>query len=361
MLDSKLKAQKEKGLWRQLCALDKSLINFASNDYLCISSHSKVKQALIEYATEYGFGSGSSTLICGYTKLHEKFEKDFAEFVERDRAILLNSGYHANLAAITLLANKDTCILSDKLCHASIIDGIALSKAKLCRFRHNDVSHAKSLFKSNALLITESVFSMEGDIAPVQELATLSSGNIIVDDAHGFGILGKNGRGVVEHADNIKCLITPLGKALGGLGGVISGSTDLIEAVIQFSRTYKYTTALPPSVVGALIAALEVLKTESWRRHKLIELCNFFIEQCRILSIPLISDAITPIMSIIIGENNKALLLKEKLRVLGLLVSCIRVPTISKGSERLRISLNCSHDEKSISRLLEGIAKNAKF
>ncbi|MGB6976262.1 MAG: 8-amino-7-oxononanoate synthase [Gammaproteobacteria bacterium] len=339
------------------------LVNFCSSDYLGIATHPKVKTAFISGVQQYGLGSGSAALIAGFYKPQHQLEEKFAEFLNRDRALFFNSGYHANLGVITTLADRQSVIIADKLCHASILDGIQLSRAKHYRFLHNDLNHAATFInkaKENCLLITESVFSMEGDISPVPQLAKLARENkatLLVDDAHGIGVLGKNGGGICEYyrltQQDVPCLVTPFGKAIGSMGAIVSGSSQLIEAILQFARTYRYSTALPPSVAFATLESLKIIQEETWRREKLNYLIEYFIQQAKVRSLSLITEAITPIKSILIGDTRLALKIKEALIQHGFFVSCIRPPSVAEGTTRIRISLNCAHEEHEISRLLD--------
>jgi 8-amino-7-oxononanoate synthase len=296
---------------------DTQLINFSSNDYLSLATDSRIKQAFIKGIEHYGFGSTASTLISGYYTTHQVLEEKFAEFLNRDKALLFNSGYHANLGVISALADRHTTIFSDKLCHASLIDAITLSKAKHIRYQHNNIKHLATRLShvatKNRMIVTDSVFSMEGDIANlvgIAQCAQAAKATLLVDDAHGFGVLGKHGAGVCEtHAlsqQQIPLLITPLGKACGGLGAIVSGSKELIEALVQFARTYIYTTALPPAIVCALLTTLDIIKNESWRREKLINLIQFFIKAAHQRNLTLHTTDETPIKTIVIGANKKA-------------------------------------------------------
>ncbi|OGT38376.1 MAG: 8-amino-7-oxononanoate synthase [Gammaproteobacteria bacterium RIFCSPHIGHO2_12_FULL_37_14] len=344
----------------------KALINFCSNDYLGLSMHSDVKKAFILGVEKYGFGSGSSALISGYFKPQKQLEDSFSDFLNRDRALLFNSGYHANLAVMSTIGNRESAVISDKLCHASLLDGIRLSKAKRYRFYHNNIDHAELLIhlsQRKCLLVTESVFSMEGDISPIDKLANIAKETqsfFIVDDAHGIGILGKNGGGISEYfhltQNDIPCLITPLGKAIGSIGAIVSGESALIESLIQFSNTYRYSTSLPPAIACATLESLNLLKKENWRREKLQKLITFFIDQANHRSLPLISSDLTPIKSILIGKNKDTIGLKKLLHDQGFFISCIRPPTVAPNTARIRISLNCMHEEKDIIHLLDLLA-----
>lgn len=342
----------------------KSLIHFCSNDYLQIAAHDEVKRALAEAASKHGLGSSASALVSGYSQSHSQLEKAFAAFFKRDRALLFNSGYHANLGVITAFANRHSTLIADKYCHASLNDGALLSRAKYYRYLHSDMQHAEALLrlkqKKDSLLITESVFSMQGDIAPIHQLKSLAckyNAMLIVDDAHGLGVLGEHGAGITEFLalsqQDIPCLITPLGKALGSVGAIVSGSESTIEALLQFSRTYRYSTALPPAICEASLVALSILREQTWRRVKLHKLCQFFIKECKQRNLKLISDECTPIKSVLISSSESALNIQRSLMTKGLFVSCIRPPTVPTHLTCIRISLNCMHKESQIIYLLD--------
>ncbi len=339
----------------------KSVVNFTSNDYLNLANHPDVKKAFIEGVQTYGLGSGSANFVSGYFKSHKLLEDAFCEFLNRDRAILFNSGYHANLGVISSLANKNSVIIADKLCHASIIDGIQLSRAKYYRYRHNDMSHAEYLTHQhdNPLLITESVFSMQGNLTDIKKLAGLKA-RLIVDDAHGIGVVGKTGKSICETQHNIACLVTPLGKALGSFGAIVSGSEDIVEHILQFARTYYFTTSLPPSVSHATLTSLKVMREESWRRETLHHLINFFIKGSSERGFSLVSSDQTPIKSILVASNMKAIEIQQKLLEKNILVSCIRPPTVPNNASRIRISLNCLHTEAQITQLLDELSYEIK-
>ncbi len=374
-----LSASKAQHQWRERIAIEdrnkqyvtingNELINFTSNDYLHIADHPAVKKSFANAALKYGLGSGSSPLISGYTTLHQALEETMAQFLNRDKALLFNSGYHANLAIVTTFAQRKSVIVADKLCHASLIDGITLSRGKLHRYAHQDFIHAEKLLQhfrtSTKLLITESVFSMEGDITNIHELAQLAEENramFVVDDAHGIGILGANGNGACEHFQlsqkEVPCLITPLGKAIGSVGAVVTGSNELIEALLQSARSYRYSTALPAAICAGTITAIEVLQTESWRRSYLQELIKHFNHEAMKRNLTLSSNAETPIKSIVVGCNQTVVDLQQYLLSHGLFVSSIRPPTVPKNSARIRISLTSALDKSAITTLLDHIAE----
>lgn len=344
----------------------KQLINFSHNDYLSIAQHPQVTAAFSAAAIQFGLGSGSSPVLAGFYQPNQLLEEQFAQFIQADRAILFNSGYHANLGVITSLANRQSLILADKLCHASILDGIQLSRAKLIRFRHNDLNHLETLLcqaRQACFIITESIFGMEGDISPIHHIAALAkkyNATLIVDDAHGIGVLGQRGRGIREWYNltqaDIPCLITPLGKAFASSGALVSGSHEIINSISQFARTYLFSTALPPAIASATLACLHLVENESWRREKLQELSQHFMTQAQSHALQIISKQLTPIKSIVIGDANTTLEIQQYLLDQGFYVSCIRPPTVLEGSSRIKISLNCQHTTEEISNLLEQLS-----
>ena len=346
-------------IWNQ------EFINFTSNDYLNIARDNRVKKSLAEAAENYGLGSSSSAVVSGYSKPHQLLEQKFAEFLNRDKTILFNSGYHANLGVICSLANRNSNIIADKLCHASIIDSIRLSGASYARYKHNDINHAESLLQEtdrNCLLITEGIFSMEGDITPADKLAEKCSqyeAVLAIDDAHSIGVLGENGRGICEYYNltqqKVPVLIIPLGKAFGSMGAIVAGNENLINSIRQFARSYVYSTALPPAIVSATLKAVEIIEQESWRRQRLLELIYFFVEHASKIGLCLVSNDLTPIKSIIIGKNSDTVEVQNKLKDKGFLVSCIRPPTVPVNTARIRISLNCAHSKQQIITLLESL------
>ncbi len=346
---------------------DQPLINFASNDYLALAKDDRVKEAFIEGVKRYGLGSSASPMIAGYSKAHQSLEEKFAEFLGRDQAILFNSGYQANLGVISTLSNRGTSIVTDKLCHASIIDAIKLSQANYRRYKHADFDDAilqLSSVKSHSLLITESIFSMEGKIINIKKLSAIAKyykSLLIVDDAHGFGILGKSGRGICEHynlrQEMVPCLIIPFGKAVASMGAIVAGDKTLIETLRQFSRSYMYSTALPPAVVFATLETLQIIEKEEWRREKLNELIIHFNHSSKHLGLPILSDEITPIKFFVFKDNLKIKMIQDYLIQKGFFVSCIRPPTVPNNTSRIRVSLNCMHTKNEITQLLELLAK----
>lgn len=338
---------------------DQQWINFASNNYLGLAQDSRVQDALIKGATEFGCGSGSSAMISGFSRYHHELEEQFAAFLGRERAILFNSGYQANLGVMTTFAQRNTPVIADKYSHASIIDGITLARAAHFRYRHNDIAHADELLAShanrNAILITESVYSMSGIISPVAKLAAIADRHqamFIVDDAHGFGVLGH-----LSSAD-IALQIIPLGKALGGMGAIVAGNQDTIEYLLQKARTYCYSTAMPAAICSANLRALNILEAEPHRVERLHALITYFIQEAAARNLPLVSADLTPIKCLLSGTNQATLALQEKLLSYGYFVAAIRPPTVPENNSRIRISLCVNHTEKDITALLDLLAEH---
>ena len=343
----------------------KQLINFCSNDYLGLANHPEVVKAFKEAADVYGVGSGASHLINGHSRLHHQLEEALAEFTGRPRALLFSTGYMANLGVISALLGKGDHVFEDRLNHASLLDAGLLSQARLQRYQHNDINDLNNKISTSKgkrkLIVTDGVFSMDGDLACIEALSTQAQKNdatLMVDDAHGFGVLGKKGGGVVEHYDlgieQVPILMGTLGKAFGTFGAFVAGSETLIETLIQQARSYIYTTALPPSIAAATLTSLKLVKEDNWRREKLISLIDRFRTGAKQLGLALMESA-TPIQPLIVGENSKTIELSEALLGSGVMVSAIRPPTVQEGTARLRITLSAAHTEEQVDRLLDGL------
>ena len=343
----------------------KSQHNFCSNDYLGLAGHPDIAKALQQGADEYGTGSGASHLISGHSQAHEQLEQELAEFTGRPRALLFSTGYMANMGVISALLGRRDLVLQDRLNHASLLDGGLLSRADLQRYKHaNTEDLAARLSASNAerkLVVTDGVFSMDGDLPPLETMAAVTNqhqGWLMVDDAHGFGVLGKNGGGLIEaldlSIDQVPILVGTLGKAFGTFGAFVAGSEALIETLIQFSRSYIYTTALPPAVAVASSASLKILQAESWRREKLVSLVSRFRLGAEQIGLDLM-DSQTPIQPVQINNDQRVMEINQQLRAKGFMVGAIRPPTVPKGSGRLRICLSATHTEQQIDQLLEAL------
>lgn len=339
------------------------LLNFCSNDYLGLANHPEVVRALRHGAETYGVGSGASHLVCGHGKAHHALEEELAEFTGRERALLFSAGYMANLGAIAALAGRGDWVFEDRLNHASLLDAALLSGARLKRYAHADADElGRELAACPAqgrLVVSDGVFSMDGDLAPLPALVSAAQAAcawLMVDDAHGLGVIGSTGRGVTEHHGlnqrEVPILVGTLGKAFGTFGAFVAGSADLIEFLIQRARTYVYTTALPPAVAEATRASLRLVREESWRREKLLALVGRFRSGAAQLGLKLM-DSNTPIQPILIGENQSALLASQTLVEAGLWVGAIRPPTVPAGTARLRVTLSAAHEEAQVDRLLD--------
>jgi len=342
----------------------KPVLSFCSNDYLNLANHPQIKQAFVDAVEKYGVGSGSAHLISGHSQLHHECEQRLAEFCGRDRALLFSNGYMANLAIASALLGRHDFVFQDKLNHASLIDAAKLSGARLIRYRHNDIDQLEVQLQQNHgsarnLIMTDGVFSMDGDCADLRRITRICLDNnavCMVDDAHGFGVLGKSGGGLLQ-AQNITqyqapILMATLGKAVGTSGAFVAGSDDLIETLIQQARPYIYTTASPPAISAATVCSLDIIQREGWRREKLAELIEYLRRGLSDYEYPLMPSD-TAIQPIIIGDNNRALEISEKLLQKGVLVTAIRPPTVPSGSARLRITLSAAHEKSDVDQLLK--------
>ncbi|MBT5331141.1 MAG: 8-amino-7-oxononanoate synthase [Porticoccaceae bacterium] len=348
-------------------SLDRQLINFCSNDYLGFANHPKLIEAAVAAAKKWGVGSGASHLVCGHQELAEDFERDFADFVGAEAALLFSTGYMANFAVINAFFDREGVILQDKLNHASLIDAGRLSRASLQRYSHSDMdsleSRLRELADKPALMATDAVFSMDGDLADLSSISSLAESYgalAYFDDAHGFGVLGVQGRGSLN-SQNLRprgnnLMLATMGKALGSFGAVVAGDQVFVNTLIQKARPYIYTTALPPTVIATNAAALSLLVEEGWRRDHLHTLINGFREEAKSIGLELM-ESDTPIQPLIVGDNSRALECSAKLREAGILVTAIRPPTVPEGSARLRITLTAAHSEDHLRQLLEALSK----
>lgn len=342
------------------------LLAFCSNDYLGLANHPEVIAAMRAGAEKWGVGGGASHLVLGHSRPHHALEEALAEFTGRPRALLFSTGYMANLAAVTALVGQGDTVLEDRINHASLLDAGLLSGARFSRYLHNDaVSLASRMEKAtgNTLVVTDGVFSMDGDLADLPALCAAARHKgawLLVDDAHGFGPLGATGAGIVEHfglgVEDVQVLVGTLGKAFGTAGAFVAGSEELIETLIQFARPYIYTTSQPPAVACATLKSLELLRTENWRREHLNKLIARFREGAAAIGLTLM-DSATPIQPILIGDSARALRLSALLRARGLLVTAIRPPTVPAGSARLRVTLSAAHSEAQLELLLQALAE----
>ncbi|HET8708242.1 MAG TPA: 8-amino-7-oxononanoate synthase [Pseudomonadales bacterium] len=341
---------------------NRDVLNFCSNDYLGLANDPRVKAAFIAGVEKYGVGSGASHLVIGHSTVHHALEDALADFCGRERAVLFSSGFAANLGVLTALLTEKDAVFEDKLNHASLLDGGLFSGARFQRYLHNDVQSLRQrLHKSDArhkLIVTDGVFSMDGDVAPLAELAQAAADHnaaFMVDDAHGFGVLGKTGAGSVEAAglsqQQVPILMATLGKAAGVQGAFVSGSAVLVETLIQFARTYIYTTAIPPASAAAALKSLEIIQQEPWRREHVLNLVQRFRKGAAALGLNLM-DSYTPIQPVLIGAAEDAVRWSNALAQQNILISAIRPPTVAAGTSRLRITFSAQHSEADVDRLL---------
>ncbi len=345
----------------------KKYINFCSNDYLGLANHPDVINAFTSAANDFGVGSGASHLVCGHSRLHHQLEEELADFVGRDRAVLFSTGYMANLGVVNALVGKPDAVFEDKLNHASLLDAGLLSGARFQRFLHNDLDNLESRLKKSTdnkkLIVVDSVFSMDGDLAPLDKLAALAkqyNAGLMADDAHGFGVLGNSGAGCADFFNldqqQLPVLMGTLGKGLGSFGAFVAGSDELIETLIQFARPYIYTTALPPAVAAASLASLQIVRKDTERRQHLQSLINYFRERADQLGLTLM-PSITAIQPLMIGDSEQALKISDALLDKGFLISAIRPPTVPANSARLRITLSAAHKQQQVDALLIALSE----
>jgi len=343
------------------------LFDFSSNDYLGLAGHCELKKASKKATEKLGTGSGASRLLSGDLKIHHELEERTAQFKGKESALVFNSGYQANVGIISALYKSGDAVFCDKLSHASILDGILLSAARLFRFRHNDISHLESLLKKsegkfrNRLIVTESVFSMDGDRAPLKEMVGLKEKygcEIMVDEAHATGIFGKDGSGVVAEeclVERVDLLMGTFSKALGSFGAYIACSKSIKEYLINMCRSFIYSTALPPCVVAANIAALEIVGKESFRREALLANAAYFRSELERKGFEIQSQS--QIVPLIVGDAEKATAMSEHLIDKGYLALAIRPPTVPQGGSRLRFSLSWHHNKQVLQDLTNQIGK----
>ncbi len=377
-LESSLIRHKKAGLYRvrsimqsvsgmQRVCKGKSLISFCTNDYLGLTQHPDVIQTFKQAADQYGLGSGSSHFLGAYSHIHCELEEALAKFTGYPRALVFSTGYMANLSILTALLNRRDSIFADRLNHASLVDAAKLCGASFKRYHHNSILSLEKLLANSKtqqpFIVTDGVFSMDGDLASLPDLLKVTkyySGLLLVDDAHGLGVLGKKGGGISEHFGLKPDILSGgFGKSLGSFGGFVAGNEATIEHLIQFSRPYMYTTALPPAIAKATLTSLSLLKKEGWRREKLHCLIDYFKRMAKQIELPVLPSQ-TPIQPLLLGEPEQAVKLAAYLWQKGFLVYAIRPPTVPKKTSRLRISLSALHSEKDIDQLLEQIARGLK-
>jgi len=338
---------------------------FCSNDYLGLANHPDLIRALQSAAERYGVGSGAAHLVSGHSHEHHALEEELAEFTDRPRALLFSTGYMANLGVISALLRRGDTVYEDRLNHASLLDGGLLSGARLQRYAHADAPALAQRLAGReggeALIATDGVFSMDGDLAPLPALAAIAREHgawLMVDDAHGFGVIGREGKGSLDHYGlglaEAPVVIGTLGKAFGVAGAFVAGGEELIETLIQKARTYIFTTASPPALAAATRVSLRLARQEEWRREKLRALVRRFRAGAGQLGLSLL-ESWTPIQPLLVGDSGRAVALSEALREQGILIGAIRPPTVPVGTARLRITFSAAHSEQQVDRLLDAL------
>ncbi len=346
---------------------NKEYFDFSSNDYLGLSEHPALREAAIKAIELYGCGSCGSRLMTGDLALHHALEEKVASFKKKEAALVLNSGYQANVGIISALYGKGDAIFCDRLAHASIIDGILLSGARIFRFRHNDASHLSSLLESHrkefkkGLIVTETVFSMDGDEPPLKELVRLKEEHdcaLMVDEAHATGIYGDSGSGIAEReglTGRVEFIMGTFSKGLGGFGAYLAASREAIDFLVNTCRSFIYSTALPPAVIATGLAALEIIEKEPWRRRDLLGAVAYFRGALRERGIE--PKGTSQIVCVVTGDNFKTLQAARDLQEKGYWVLGIRPPTVPEGESRLRFSLTIHHKKDILQKLADDISR----
>ncbi len=381
-LDETLDGLKKRGLYRTLktCSnfkssklvLDgKELINFSSNNYLGLADDLALKKAACEAVKKHGCGGTASRLMCGNLALNEELEKRIAGFKRTEAALTFSSGYMANIGVISALMGRQDVIFADKYNHASLVDGCILSRARLIRYSHRDIKDLERILKNTGkygrrLIVTDSLFSMDGDIAPLPDIVELAKQYdcmIMIDDAHATGVLGKTGRGSAEYfslpEEAIDIHMGTFGKALGSFGAYVAGSKKLIDFLINKARSFIFTTALPPSVIGSIIAAISILETDNTRIKTLNKNADYFRNHLRKEEFNIL-NTVTQIIPLMVGENEKALQFSKFLMQNGIFAVPIRPPTVPSNTARIRFSITSAHSKEELSYTIEIIKKAGK-
>jgi 8-amino-7-oxononanoate synthase len=375
-LSTALQARRTNSLYRTRQTLDgpqgvyvrldgREYLSFCSNDYLGLANHPDVVAAFHQGLDRFGAGSGAAHLITGHSRAHHELEEALADFVVRPRALLFSTGYMANLGVLAALAGRGDQVFEDRGNHASLLDGARLGGARLVRYRHADVAdlarRLESASRADSVVASDGVFSMDGDVAPLPALAQTAAAHaamLLVDDAHGLGVVGPRGRGSLAACglgmEQVPILVGTLGKAFGTFGAFVAGSDDLIETLIQEARTWIYTTAPPPAIAVATLKSLRLVESEDWRRAHLQLLVRRFRAGALQLGLNL-CDSATPIQPVIVGAAEAALRWSAALRDAGILITAIRPPTVPEGTARLRITFSAAHSEAQVDRLLEAL------
>ncbi|MTI63225.1 8-amino-7-oxononanoate synthase [Methylophaga sp.] len=350
----------------------KAMLSFCSNDYLGLAAHPDLKLAFKQAVDKEGVGSGAAHLLTGHSYYHQALEEALADFTGQPRVLLFSTGYMANLGVIDGLLGRGDAVIQDKLNHASLLDGGRLSEADQLRYPHADMALLHKRLHNAAtarhrLIVSDGVFSMDGDLAPLPEIMAQASQHraaVLIDDAHGFGVIGKGGRGTVSHfdiaPDAAPIQVGTLGKAFGTGGSFVAADETVIETLIQEARSYVYTTAQPPAVAAATLASLKLVEQEDWRRSHLQALIQQFRRGAEQLGLNLMPSA-TPIQPVVIGDDKKALAVGKNLEQAGILVGVIRPPTVPKKTARLRITFSAAHSEQDVNQLLSALEQSGAY
>jgi 8-amino-7-oxononanoate synthase len=350
----------------KVVAHEREFINFSSNDYLGLSQDERLREATIQAAQDFGVGATASRLICGTNELHQAVEKKLARLCGREACLLLTSGFQANTSLLSCLTDRNALILMDRDNHHGLVQGARLSAGRVLRYRHNDLNHLEDLLQKNRTgrfthrwIVTESLFSINGDVVDLvalQEIAKLCEAHLFIDDAHSFGLFGPNGMGLTTAHRNIDLAVGSFGKAGGSFGAYVTCSSFLKEYLVNFCSGFIYTTALPPPVLGAIHAAVELIPSLSAERQRVLELSSYFRTQAKALGFNT-GASTTHIIPVILGSENRALALSAWLEQHGILAYAIRPPSVRHGASLVRINLSAVHTQDQIDYLLE-VLKN---
>ena len=375
-LSTELQRRRDQGLYRQCRVVDgkqsvelmvdgEKMLAFCSNDYLGLAADPRLAEAATQAIKHAGVGAGAAHLISGHMRAHDDAEMALADWLGYERVLLFSTGYMANLGVIASLLSANDCVIQDKWNHASLIDAAKLSGAQLKRYQHADMASLERQLSTEAerkLIATDSVFSMDGDVAPLTQMVALSqqyAAPIMLDEAHGIGVLGEQGRGAANaagvNANDVPILMGTLGKAFGVTGAFVAASHDVVEMLIQSARSYIYTTAMPAAMASTVQASLEIVREEQWRRDHLQALVKQFREGVQSLGLSLMPST-TPIQPVLLGDAHRALAWSERLRELGLWVPAIRPPTVPRETARLRFTISAAHSAAHVDRALESLA-----
>jgi len=349
---------------------DTEVLNFCSNNYLGLADDLRLADAANDCIRKQGIGAGASRLVCGNMSVHEELEKRIADFKGTKRCLVFATGYMANVGIISSLFNRDDMIFTDKLNHASIVDGIILSRANFKRYAHNDMESLEELLRANTgykkkCIITDAIFSMDGDIAPLDKIVQLAQKYeclVMVDEAHSIGVMGKNGRGLVEHfglEENIDIQMGTLSKAVGCFGAYVCGSKELIEFLINKARSFIYTTALPPAVAAAAMKSIDIISEEPQLRNHLWDSTNYLRAGLKLMGLDTMKSR-TPICPVLIKDPKVTVEMSKRLLERNILVSAIRPPTVPQGAARLRLTTTAQHTEEDVNYVLDNIQEVAK-